>query len=269
MIAWNEKRVTQKLQIDYGLDEVTARDISQQWMETWSNPANLTPTPIPNGASVDIEVGTEGIQGTRSSTWTEGGNLLGAINLNAVPALKAKLAEQLLNQMDQAPFTMQLGIALLDKSDLFFTSKELQSIKAMMEGGARDETTFNKFTTILKSLYLKGSWTSPDGSTTITSTSVDLVGLYDGCLNFTEVYQSKLKVTVKVPEDAAAGARTIEFLRPRANVEFVGIGAAVGVRVPGEEVAAQETGSGDELDSADEGDPVAPGNESDDDHFGS
>ena len=139
----------------------------------------------------------------------------------------------------------------------------------MMEGGARDEATYNKFTTILKSLYLKGSWTSPDGSTTITSISTDLVGLYDGCLNFTEVYQSKLKVTVKVPENAAAGARTIEFLRPRANVEFVGIGAAVGIRVPGEEVAAQETNSGDELDSADEGDPVAPGNESDDDHFGS
>lgn len=269
-IAWNKKRVTEKLAARFGLDETTAGRMAQAWMDRWSNQGNLTATPIEKGSSVTIEVGTEGINGSRTSTWQNEGNLLGIVDINNLTAsglttadaqlLKSKYDAEIQQSIQKNPYTLQLGIALLDRSDLLFSSQEMAALNSMARGGEKNEAVQAKFQGILKDLYsAKGSWTSPDGSITIKSHLSSQFGLYEKCLNFTEVSKNTLEMSVTIPpETQAVGTQTREFLLAHTGVNFIGLGAAVGIRVPEEKTpppskqtphGGSEGGLGDEQDN--------------------
>ncbi len=215
---WNVGPMT-KMLMKEGIDEATAKQLSESFMKDIDMDKK---TAIVKGSKVSIAVGTEGINGTRSSQWNGEGMLIGARDVYSLDgSIKEKLQASVLRDALYQPFRSQMGKQLLPAADLLFTAEELKDLnRERIESPA-----YEKFKAILEKLYKGEPYT--DGAVSIKPTIEWKVGLYDKCCNFTEVYRTDLQIDYTAPQIETGKAETQTLLKSHPEVKFFGVGGAV------------------------------------------
>ena len=261
--GWNQKRLTEVLG-----DATLAKKVTEGLAAKLKDNPEFGKMELKDGSIVQIEVGTEKINGYRTAIWeADGANdgLLGGIKLDAatlqselgLTQSEAKVTIQRLidrtSPLSEKPADLlasQLGRELLEIQALIFTTEEITALNTLATTEAAptaegiEKATYDKFRKILETLRAGQTWTNTDGSVKL---SLDpehthkTMGFYEKCMNFTvEMQEGLLVETTKTIQElepitrtwTSAEADVTDQLLRTTGVRFHALGAGVAIKVP-------------------------------------
>ncbi len=190
-------------------------------LKTEGSESGLKKTEIPNGAIVQIQVGTQKIEGYRQAFYQPDGapEIMLAVDLtnpamlnnvfgdNGVGAKQAEdfvkaLTDQLspLSEKPEELLRSQLGLSVLSASDIIFGANKCKELAAIVRD-PKDATsesfkdTYAEFEKLVHELRDNGKVVLPSGLILSVNTTKEM-GFYEACRNFTMVMNEKLSITV-------------------------------------------------------------------------
>lgn len=230
--GWNQKRLTEVLG-----DATLAKKVAERLAAKLKANPEYGKMDLKDGSIVQIEVGTDRINGYRTAVWEADGahdGLLGGIKLDA-ETLQSELGltadeasvviERLVERtspLSDKPADLlasQLGRELLEVQEFIFNDGEMETLGqlATMESVPTEEVSkmvYEKFKTILETIRRGETYTTPDGiqfSLDPENTHKNM-GFYEKCMNFTVEMQEGLLITI--PETSRTITETIKRLEP-------------------------------------------------------
>ena len=223
---WNRTALESQLK-DKGMKPVDAKNISTKIMSHYSesltkwfakgyDEANFGKFSIPSGAIVQIQVGTQKIEGYRQAFYQPEGSpsILGGVNLTDDAYLKgpmgltdeeAKLFQDAMTarlspmETTEQVLKSQLGLSVLSASEIIFGADKCRELAKIVSDPKHStkgyEATFKEFNDLVHELREKGRVTRPDGMILNVNLTKEM-GFYEACRNFTMVMDEKLSITV-------------------------------------------------------------------------
>ena len=223
---WNRTALESQLK-DKGMKGVDAKNISTKIMKSYGESLtkwfaeghaeeNFGKFSIPSGAIVQIQVGTQKIEGYRQAFYQPEGSpaILGGVNLTDDVYLtgtmkltpeEAKLFQDAMTarlspmETTEQVLKSQLGLSVLSASEIIFGADKCRELTAIVNnkdpqlrlGGS----TLDEFLKLVHELREKGRVTRPDGMILNVNLTKEM-GFYEACRNFTMVMDEKLSITV-------------------------------------------------------------------------
>jgi len=261
--GWNQKRLTEVLG-----DATLAKKITEGLAAKLKANPEFGKIDLKDGSIVQIEVGTEKINGYRTAIWeADGANdgLLGGIKLDAATlqselglnedeaATTVRLLTERTSPISEKPANLlagQLGREILEIQELVFSEAEITALNTLAQTEDApttegiDKTTYDKFRTIVETLRAGETWVNEDGSVKLSLDPENThknMGFYEKCMNFTVEMQEGLLVetnkTIKELEPitrtwTSAEANVTDQLIRTKGVRFFGLGMGVAIKVP-------------------------------------
>ncbi|MBU0981093.1 hypothetical protein KKC94_00190, partial [Patescibacteria group bacterium] len=253
ILGWNKNALKRQL-IDKNMPAEAADRISNTIMNFYADKAKrgeLTEkTPIERGDILHIQVGTMGVEGYREAFYdpAEGFEMLGNVDLKTTANLEAMglspddaslFIDAVTDRLSPLPddpeglFRSQLGLAVLDASFLIFGAEDTKTLAEMVKDPSKitankqNQTLFNRFSNIVRSLRVSGGITLSSGLVLKVNTTAKSMGFYEKCDNFSLRMNEKLMIGF-APGTKVSG-EIKEFIEGHTHIPFHEITLAVAV----------------------------------------
>ncbi|MEK7146372.1 MAG: hypothetical protein AAB802_04315 [Patescibacteria group bacterium] len=254
MYEWNKTALEQGLKYK-GMSAEMAKNISEKVIAYYTGNAGLENLNSPRerieaGAILQIQVGTLGVKGYREAFHvpTDDATLVGAMDLTRPDILQEKFlftAEEAsafletfntqLSPLSDKPaelFQSQLGLAVLDASDILFGAEDTKKLAKVVVNPAlatdpEYSLIFNRYKSTVNELRAHGRIALANGMLIETYT-YKRMGFYDKCKNF--AFTMREAITIRVPQTPSSAQKVKAAIVGRPNVKFIGIGVAATVK---------------------------------------
>lgn len=253
---WNRKALESQL-AKQGMDRVEAKSISTKmmdyygktlelWLETGMTEADFGKSKIPEGAIVQIQVGTQNIEGYRQAFYQPAGapEMLGAVNLkdneslikdmDLTPKEARDFQEAMTNRLSplsEKPAELmksQLGLSILSASELIFGAEKCRKLTEIVKDpdlATKDgyKETYAEFSKMVHDLRSRQVITMENGMILGVNLTKE-VGFIDACRNFTMVMNEKLSITV--PKTMVINADVQKYIEGDRTANYNEVGVA-------------------------------------------
>lgn len=215
----------------------------------------LSSSAIEAGSIVQIQVGTERIEGYRQAFYQPNGQeLSGAVGILQRQALneaslmgmglsaqEAALFQQAVTERlspietPEQLFKSQLGLSVLSAAELVFTAEHCTILANMLTNISKpkaeqkdvdyeDRNAYKEFSALVKELREKGEADKNGVHLSVKTTKE--IGLYDACKNFTMVMNEQLSITMPVAE----GTDVQKYVQGKKNIHYTEFGLSTFIR---------------------------------------